>query len=65
VNANLGGSVTTAIFSDIGAPGINSCQAGTANPGSLLTYRIHRSATDTQAGVANLLGVVVVSTKNQ
>ena len=65
VSATLGASVTTAVFSNIGFPGSNGCQTGATAPGSLLTYRIHRSATDTQSGVANLLGVIVVSTKSR
>jgi hypothetical protein len=65
VSSTLGGSVTTAVFANIGVPGTNGCTAGTTIPGSLLTYRVHRSATDTQAGNANLLGVVLVTGRSQ
>jgi hypothetical protein len=65
VSATLGASVTTAVFANIGVPGSNGCQTGATAPGSLLTYRIHRSATDTQSGVADLLGVIVISTQSR
>ncbi len=65
VSSTLGASVTTAVFANVGVPGTNGCTAGTTVPGSLLTYRIHRSATDTQAGNANLLGVVLVTGRSQ
>jgi hypothetical protein len=65
VSATLGASVTTAVFSNVGLPGTNGCTAGTTLPGSLLTYRIHRSSSDTQAGNANLLGVVIVTGRSQ
>jgi trimeric autotransporter adhesin len=65
VSSTLGANVTTAVFSSAGVPGTNGCTAGTTTPGSLLTYRIHRSATDTQAGNANLLGVVLVTGRSQ
>jgi hypothetical protein len=65
VSATPGASVTTAVFANIGVPGSNGCQTGTTAPGSLLTYRIHRSATDTQSGVADLLGVIVISTQSR
>jgi hypothetical protein len=65
VSSTLGASVTTVVFANVGVPGTNGCTAGTTVPGSLLTYRIHRSATDTQAGNANLLGVVLVTGRSQ
>jgi hypothetical protein len=65
VSSTLGANVTTAVFSNIGVPGTNGCVAGTTIPGSLLTYRIHRSATDTLAGNAQLLGVVLVTGRSQ
>jgi hypothetical protein len=65
VSSTLGASVTTAVFTNVGVPGTNGCTAGTTVPGSLLTYRIHRSASDTQVGNANLLGVVVVTGRSQ
>jgi len=65
VSATLGASVTTVVFANVGVPGTNGCTAGTTVPGSLLTYRIHRSPTDTQAGNANLLGVVLVTGRSQ
>jgi hypothetical protein len=65
VSSTLGASVTTAVFTNVGVPGTNGCTAGTTIPGSLLTYRIHRSATDTQTGNANLLGVVLVTGRSQ
>jgi hypothetical protein len=65
VSSTLGASVTTAVFANVGVPGTNGCTAGTTVPGSLLTYRIHRSATDTQTGNANLLGVVLVTGRSQ
>ena len=65
VSSTLGANVTTAVYSNVGVPGTNGCTAGTTIPGSLLTYRIHRSATDTQAGNANLLGVVLVTGRSQ
>jgi hypothetical protein len=65
VSSTLGASVTTAVFANVGVPGTNGCTAGTTTPGSLLTYRIHRSSTDTQAGNANLMGVVLVTGRSQ
>ena len=65
VSATLGASVTTAVFANVGVPGTNGCVAGTTMPGSLLTYRIHRAASDTQAGNANLMGVVLVTGRSQ
>jgi hypothetical protein len=65
VSSTLGANVTTAVFTNVGVPGTNGCTAGTTIPGSLLTYRIHRSATDTQAGNADLLGVVLVTGRSQ
>jgi hypothetical protein len=65
VSSTLGANVTTAVFNNVGVPGTNGCTAGTTIPGSLLTYRIHRSATDTQAGNADLLGVVLVTGRSQ
>jgi len=65
VSSTLGANVTTVVFSNVGVPGTNGCTAGTTVPGSLLTYRIHRSATDTQAGNANLLGVMLVTGRSQ
>jgi hypothetical protein len=65
VSSTLGANVTTVVFSNVGVPGTNGCVAGTTIPGSLLTYRIHRSATDTQAGNADLLGVVLVTGRSQ
>jgi hypothetical protein len=65
VSSTPGASVTTAVFANIGVPGTNGCTAGTTVPGSLLTYRIHRSLTDSQVGNANLMGVVLVTGRSQ
>jgi hypothetical protein len=65
VSATSGASITTAVFSNIGVPGTNGCTAGTTIPGSLLTYRIHRSASDTAVGNAQLLGIVLVTGRSQ
>ena len=65
VSSTLGASVTTAVFSNVGVPGTNGCTAGTTTPGSILVVRIHRSATDTQAGNANLYGAVLVTGRSQ
>jgi hypothetical protein len=65
VSATAGGGVTTAVVSGIALPGANGCAAGTTAPGSLLTYRVYRSASDTAAGNANLLGVTLVTGRSQ
>jgi hypothetical protein len=65
VSSTPGASVTTAVFSNIAIPGTNGCMAGTTMPGSLLVVRIHRSASDTQVGNANLYGAVLVTGRSQ
>lgn len=65
VSSTSGAGVTTAVLSGIALPGANGCTAGTIAPGSLVTYRIYRSATDTAAGSANLLGVTLVTGRSQ
>jgi hypothetical protein len=65
VSSTSGAGVTTAVLSNIGGPGTNGCTAGTSSPGSLLTYRLYRSGTDTAAGNANLLGVTLVTGRSQ
>ncbi len=65
VSATTGASVTTAIFTNIGVPGTNGCTAGTTTPGSILIVRVHRSSSDTQAGNANLYGMVLVTGRSQ
>ncbi len=65
VSSTSGAGVTTAVLSGIATPGTNGCTAGTTSPGSLVTYRIYRSATDTAAGNANLLGVTLVTGRSQ
>jgi hypothetical protein len=65
VSSTSGAGVTTAVLSGIAAPGMNGCTAGTSMPGSLLTYRIYRSAVDTAAGNANLLGTILVTGRSQ
>lgn len=65
VSSTAGASVTTAVVSGIATPGTNGCTAGTTTPGSLVTYRIYRSATDTAVGNANLLGVTLVTGRSQ
>ncbi len=65
VSSTSGAGVTTALLSGIALPGVNGCAAGTTTPGSLVTYRIYRSATDTAAGSANLLSVTLVTGRSQ
>jgi hypothetical protein len=65
VSSISGVGVTTAVLSGIATPGTNGCTAGTTLPGSLLTYRIYRSATDTAAGNVNLLGITMVTGRSQ
>jgi hypothetical protein len=65
VSSISGAGVTTAVLSGIATPGTNGCTAGTTLPGSLLTYRIYRSATDTAAGNVNLLGITMVTGRSQ
>jgi hypothetical protein len=65
VSSTSGAGVTSAVLSNIGVPGTNGCVAGTTSPGSLLTYRIYRSVSDTAAGNANVLGVTLVTGRSQ
>ena len=64
VSAAANGDVATALAPGIATPGGNGCPATPTSPG-LLTYRIYRSATDTAAGNANLLGVTLVTGRSQ
>lgn len=59
------GLVNTALTTGFAVPGTNSCAAGTTAAGSLVTYRLHRASTDTAAGDAHLLGVVLTSRRSQ
>lgn len=64
VSGTAGGTVNSATLSNIAAPGTNGCVAGTTAPGSIVTVRIHRSASDTQSGDANLLGVTLTTKRS-
>lgn len=64
VSATSNGDVVTAVLPNVAAPGVNGCPAAPASPG-LLTYRISRSATDTAAGDANLLGATLITGRSQ
>ncbi len=65
VSSTSGAGVTTAVLPGVAMPGTNGCAAGTTAPGSLVTYRIYRAASDTAAGNANLLGVTLVTGRSQ
>lgn len=64
VSTTANGDVVTALVSNIGTPGSNGCPSTPTTPG-LLSYRIYRSASDTAAGNANLLGVTLVTGRSQ
>lgn len=65
VSSTSGAGVTTAVLPGAATPGTNGCAAGTTAPGSLVTYRIYRAASDTAAGNANLLGLTLVTGRSQ
>ncbi len=64
VSSTSDGDVVTAVLANIGSPGANGCPSTSTVPG-LLTYRIYRSASDTAAGNANLLGATLITGRSQ
>jgi hypothetical protein len=64
VSSTSDGDVATAVLPNVAAPDVNGCPATAATPG-LLTVRIYRSASDTAAGSANLLGATLITGRSQ
>jgi hypothetical protein len=67
VSTTTNGLVSTAILTNIAAPGTNGCTAGTTALGTPLTVRLFRAngGTDTAAGNANALTLVLLTHRSQ
>jgi len=64
VSSTAYGLVTTATVSNIAVPGSGSCPSSPTTP-TKVTYRIYRSASDTAAANANLLGATLLTGRSQ
>jgi hypothetical protein len=64
VSGTAYGLVTTATLSNIAAPGAGNCPSSPTTP-TKVTYRIYRSASDTAAANANLLGATLLTTRSE
>jgi hypothetical protein len=65
VSGTLGGTVNGAQTANVAVPATNGCTASTTGPSSLVTLRIHRSASDSQTGDAHLLGITLTTHRSQ
>lgn len=65
VSTTLNGLVNTASTANVAVPATNGCTQSTIGPSSLVTIRIHRSASDTQTGDARLLGITLTTHRSQ
>jgi hypothetical protein len=67
VSSTTNGFLATAILTNIAAPGVNGCTAGTTTLGTPLTIRLFRAngGTDTAASDADAVSIVLLTHRSQ